>query len=480
MLKRWQRIKARSPQPRPGVTRSNGQQGHDQTILRPIWQALNIATDNKALLLARAGSIINANQLFLQLSQRGLAELVDRPVAALFDRTEAHERWETLLATASRERIAVEVTRQDLGPDLGEFEVYAIRDLRGRQQALESQERQSKALQQREEELRRQNEKLDAALDNMLQGLAMFDADQRLIVCNRRYREMYGLTADQVKAGTTLRQIFDYRLANGFYHVKDSESLVGSWTSGFGNASARIQELADGRIISVVRRQMANGGRIVTHEDITERQRLNAQLQQQHQYLQRQEERLRAQNVQLDVALNNMSPGLCLFDVQQRVVIANSRYADMYGLSVELLREGTTLQQILEARAKAGLYDDDAARQWARDGLVNAHKEAADVACSTRHRSIERTVRDRWPSSHHRHERGHNLGPIRWLAVGTTDQERGFGPLSRQGRRARHLPLLRSGNGRRDAGATCSRARSAQRVVGRRARTALSTRHQHR
>jgi PAS domain-containing protein len=188
VLKRWQRIKARSPQPRLGVTRSNGQQGHDQTILRPIWQALNIATDNKALLLARAGSIINANQLFLQLSQRGLAELVDRPVAALFDRTEAHERWETLLATASRERIAVEVTRQGLGPDLGEFEVYAIRDLRGRQQALESQERQSKALQQREEELRRQNEKLDAALDNMLQGLAMFDADQRLIVCNRRYR----------------------------------------------------------------------------------------------------------------------------------------------------------------------------------------------------------------------------------------------------------------------------------------------------
>jgi PAS domain-containing protein len=162
------------------------------------------------------------------LSQRGLAELLDRPVAALFDRTEAHERWETLLATASRERIAVEVTRQGLGPDLGEFEVYAIRDLRGRQQALESQERQSKALQQREEELRRQNEQLDAALDNMLQGLAMFDAEQRLIVCNRRYREMYGLTTDQVKAGTTLRQIFDYRLANGFYHVKDSESFAGS------------------------------------------------------------------------------------------------------------------------------------------------------------------------------------------------------------------------------------------------------------
>ena len=175
-----------------------------------------------------------------------------------------------------------------------------------------SQERQSKALRQREEELRRQNEKLDAALDNMLQGLAMFDAEQRLIVCNRQYREMYGLTADQVKAGTTLRQIFDYRLANGFYHVKDSESFVGSWTCGFGNASARTQELADGRIVSVVRRQKANDGRIVTIEDITERQRLNAQLQQQHQYLQQQDERLRAQNVQLDVALRTRADPLAM------------------------------------------------------------------------------------------------------------------------------------------------------------------------
>jgi PAS domain-containing protein len=88
---------------------------------------------------------------------------------------------------------------------------------------------------------------------------------------------------------------------------------------------------------------------------------------------------LESQNERFDAALNNMSQGLCLFDVQQRVVIANRRYADMYGLSVELLREETTLQEILEARAKAGLYDNDAARQWARDGLVNAHKEAADI-----------------------------------------------------------------------------------------------------
>ena len=64
------------------------------------------------------------------------------------------------------------------------------------------------------------------------------------------------------------------------------------------------------------------------------------------------------------------------------------------------------------------------------------------VACSTRHRSIERTVRDRWPSSRDRHERGHNLGPIRWLAVGTTDQQRGFGQCRASCRHMNWAPCL--------------------------------------
>ena len=65
----------------------------------------------------------------------------------------------------------------------------------------------------------------------MFQGLAMFDAEQRLIVCNKRYAEMYGLTPEQVQPGTTVREILEYRIANGCYHVRDAEEFVTSWTS---------------------------------------------------------------------------------------------------------------------------------------------------------------------------------------------------------------------------------------------------------
>jgi diguanylate cyclase (GGDEF)-like protein len=331
----------------------------NQRLLDTIWDALNIARDNKALVLARAGIILNVNRLASQLCERSLDQLVGRRVAIeLFDGplAPAAERWETTLMTSWGNRIEVEVTRHSLGAHLPELEVYAIRDLRERHKAAEEQLRQSRALQQREEELRAQNEKFDAALDNMLQGLAMFDADQRLIVCNRRYAEMYGLAPEQVKPGTTVREIFEYRLANGFYHVKDSESFVGSWTSSFGDVSSRIQELADGRIICVARHQMANGGRLVTHEDITERQKLNAQLEQQHQRLQQQDERLRAQNIQLDAALNNMAQGLAMFDAELRLVIANKRYAEIYGLKPTHIKPGVHLREIVEHRVAKGDY----------------------------------------------------------------------------------------------------------------------------
>jgi diguanylate cyclase (GGDEF)-like protein len=140
--------------------------------------------------------------------------------------------------------------------------------------------------------------------------------------------------------------------------VRDTESFVQSWTSKFGEISSRIQELADGRIINVTRRSIANGGRLITHEDITERQKLNAQLEHQHGLLKEHDGKLRAQNLQLDAALNNMVQGLAMFDVDYRLVLCNRRYAEIYGLTPEQVAHGTALRQIIEHRVNNGLYAD--------------------------------------------------------------------------------------------------------------------------
>ena len=341
----------------------------EQELLDTVWEGLNIARDNKALVIVKQGAIININQLAAELFGCSLAELKGMNVAEFVvgahTQRSAGKRWETTLKRPSGRPIPVEVMRQPLSARLSSVEVYAIRDLRERRQTAEQLQRQSKLLLQHEEDLRTQNAILDAALSNMLQGLAMFDAEQRLIVCNKRYAEMYALTPEQVKPGTTVREILEHRIATGFYHVRDTESFVNSWTSKFGEVSSRIQELADGRIISVSRHQMANGGRLVTHEDITERQKLSSKLAEQNellkereQQLRTHEERLRAQNLQLDAALNNMVQGLAMFDAESRLVLCNRRYAEIYGLKPEQVTHGTTLRQIIQHRIDNGLHAD--------------------------------------------------------------------------------------------------------------------------
>jgi diguanylate cyclase (GGDEF)-like protein/PAS domain S-box-containing protein len=337
--------------------------------LDTVWEGLNIARDNKALVIVKQGAIININQLAAELFGCSLAELkgmnVSEFVVGAHTQRSAGKHWETTLKRPSGRPIPVEVTRQPLSARLSSVEVYAIRDLRERRQTTEQLQRQSKLLLQHEEDLRTQNAILDAALSNMLQGLAMFDAEQRLIVCNKRYAEMYALTPEQVKPGTTVREILEHRIAGGFYHVRDTEGFVNSWTSKFGEVSSRIQELADGRIISVSRHQMANGGRLVTHEDITERQKLSSKLAEQNELLKEREqelrtheERLRAQNLQLDAALNNMVQGLAMFDAESRLVLCNRRYAEIYGLKPDQVTDGTTLRQIIQHWIDNGLHAD--------------------------------------------------------------------------------------------------------------------------
>ena len=57
--------------------------------------------------------------------------------------------------------------------------------------------------------------RLDAALNNISQGLCFFDGSHRLIICNNRYIDMYGLPADRVRPGVSLRDIVNMRVEAG-------------------------------------------------------------------------------------------------------------------------------------------------------------------------------------------------------------------------------------------------------------------------
>src|SRR5438067_1529901 len=73
--------------------------------------------------------------------------------------------------------------------------------------------------------VREQNVQLASALNNMPQGLCMFDEGMRLILCNDRYLELYRLTRVQAYPGCPLRELLEYRKSNGTF-FQDIDSYV--------------------------------------------------------------------------------------------------------------------------------------------------------------------------------------------------------------------------------------------------------------
>ena len=118
-------------------------------------------------------------------------------------------------------------------------------------------------------------DRFDTALNNMSQGLCFFDGEQRLIVCNSRYLDMYGLPPASVKPGTMLREIVDLRFAAGSSPAMTKDEYL-VWRNGVAAADQpndSIVELANGRVFRICHRPMPDKGWVATHEDITEQYR---------------------------------------------------------------------------------------------------------------------------------------------------------------------------------------------------------------
>jgi diguanylate cyclase (GGDEF)-like protein len=118
-------------------------------------------------------------------------------------------------------------------------------------------------------ELEQMNARFAAAINNMSQGVCLYDADQKIVVSNRRYAQIYHLSAEHIQPGTSLRQILEYRRQQGTNFTLAPDDYIGTNIK----QSTEIQELADGRIVSITRHQMPRGGWLTTHEDITDRAR---------------------------------------------------------------------------------------------------------------------------------------------------------------------------------------------------------------
>ncbi len=120
-----------------------------------------------------------------------------------------------------------------------------------------------------------ENQLFRTAIENIPQGLCLFDGNGRLLVGNRRYAEIYGLDPARVRPGMTLRAILALRADVGAVPELAPDDYI-RWTeqgdSGAHTLSGKVFRLKNGRVVAIRQQLMPGGGSVATHEDITERQ----------------------------------------------------------------------------------------------------------------------------------------------------------------------------------------------------------------
>jgi diguanylate cyclase (GGDEF)-like protein len=147
-------------------------------------------------------------------------------------------------------------------------------------QAMEDMNLQNQILKARDLELHTQNTRFDAALNNMSQALCMVDANKRLIVCNVRFVELFGLSSSLVQPGTQISDVFRAMAAAKRYNADLIEAIqVEQQALVFARKPENfLREIQKGSALAVSHQPMTGGGWVATYEDVTERRHADARI----------------------------------------------------------------------------------------------------------------------------------------------------------------------------------------------------------
>ncbi len=194
-----------------------------------------------------------------------------------------------------------------------------------------------------EAQVRRSNEILTGVIENLPCGLSVFDAELRLVVHNTEMRRLLDLP-ESLFAGTEPRfeQLARFNAERGEYGAGDVDAIVAPIIE---RARAPTQHQFErtrpnGAAMEVRGAAMPGGGFVTTYTDISARKRAQA-------------EATRAQAV-LNGSIDALDDAYALFDPDDRLLLCNQRYRDLYPLSADMMVIGNSFEQIIRFGAERG------------------------------------------------------------------------------------------------------------------------------
>lgn len=172
----------------------------------------------------------------------------------------------------------------------------------------------------------------ETAIDGISQGVCFYDGDQKLVLSNRRYAEIYGLDPEMLQPGMSLEDVVNLRQKAGSCPSSTTQEYL-SWCDSVNNASAPSvwnAELKDGRTIRVCHQSLEDNGWVSTHDDISDKLAHEA---------------IDKERLSLQYLIDAVPDYMWLKDTDHRFIVANKALANDWGKS--------------DSRELLGLSDDD-------------------------------------------------------------------------------------------------------------------------
>jgi PAS domain-containing protein len=155
----------------------------------------------------------------------------------------------------------------------GDVELPELPDLAGEHQACAQQHAAA------QHKLSEKTQHLDMAINNMTQGLLLFDASGRLVICNQQYIDMFGVSPEIVKPGCHLRDLILHRQEQGTF-VGDVDAYCAKFLNPMDDGVQTAETTTpDGRTIRLIYQRSPDGGWATTLEDVTEGRRVQARIE---------------------------------------------------------------------------------------------------------------------------------------------------------------------------------------------------------
>jgi len=211
-------------------------------------------------------------------------------------------------------------------------------------------------------QLAEEKQRLDTALNNMTQGLLLYDSQARIVTFNRRYIDMYNLSTDVVKPGLHYYDLIQHRKDTGSYDG-DVRAFCDPIMRNIsrGKANSTIMETPDGGAHLVINKPLATGGWVATIEDITERRKLEQERDRNHAFL-----REIIDHIPTQITVKDARDG--------RYILVNSVAEEQFGLASEDIIGRTTRDLFPKDLADQITTDDERSLQSAETLFIDDHR----------------------------------------------------------------------------------------------------------